>query len=241
SLPVPVTEFRRHLEVLAEQDALVVGLTEALAAKTADSGRFVVALTFDDGYADLLNAVRVLEEFRNRATAYICPGMLVPGGPLRAAGSGLSGHLHWSELAELCGRGIEIGSHSMTHRPMDVLTADELRHEARDSKEELEQRLGVEVTSFGYPHGYDGRRVRRAVAAAGYSTACIVGRRLARLEGDRFSIPRVEAISGESPERFLLRVTAGEPGLAPSLKRLAMPAWRGYRRLVRRVTGRIIT
>jgi len=78
--------------------------------------------------------------------------------------------LTWDELAEVAAAGVEIGNHSLIHHPLDVLPPDQLRAEVTRSHDELEQRLGVQVRSFAYPHGYNGGRVRDVVEAAGTTT-----------------------------------------------------------------------
>lgn len=242
-LPIPVEEFHRQVETLAEQGAQVVGLTEALSLKAKEPHRFIVAMTFDDGYADVVNAADVLQEFGGRGTAYVCPGLSGAGREPRShrKDADLARRLSVEEMRELRERGLEIGSHSMTHRPMDVLTPDELWHEVHQSRIELEQSMGARVTSFCYPHGYSGPAARSAVAEAGYENACIVGRRIARRDDDPYAIPRIEIVSGEVDTLFLRRVLTGEPGIKPYLKRVATPIWHGVRLVTRRTTGRIMS
>ena len=55
-----------------------------------------------------------------------------------------------------------------THPELDHLPVAELTGQVRDPKTLMEDRLGVAVTSFAYPYGHYDRRVREAVAAAGY-------------------------------------------------------------------------
>ena len=236
-LPVTTDSFRAQVRTLVEHGATIVGLSQAIAVKTADPDLLVVAVTFDDGYADFMNAAEILEEHGARGTAYVCPGLLDTG---HGASSRLR-RLAVPDLRELDGRGFEIGSHSMTHRPLDVLTGRELAYEVHRSKAELEQIVGKGIRSFCYPHGYHSRSTRTAVVAAGYQNACIVGRRPADLRGDRYSIPRVEALDDTDAQMFVRRAFHGEPGLTPRLRRAAAPAWTMARRTVRVLTGKLVS
>jgi peptidoglycan/xylan/chitin deacetylase (PgdA/CDA1 family) len=240
SLPVPVADFRRQVESLLELDAKILGLTQALAHKATAPHQLVVAMTFDDGYADVMNAAAVLEEYGGRGTAYVCPGSLAASRRRPAGPAGRSGNLSVRELGELRKRGFEIGSHSMTHRPLDILRSAEIGFEVERSKLELEQAIGSDVSSFCYPHGYSSPRVRRAVAAAGYTNACVVARRLATIGGDRYAIPRVQARAGETGRDFIKRVRKGESGPLPRLKLAGAPVWRWVRLAVHRSTGHML-
>ncbi|RFU22384.1 polysaccharide deacetylase family protein [Geodermatophilus marinus] len=224
---VPVGELADQLGALTADGWRLLGLTEALAARAADPGARVVGVTFDDGLLDFTHGVEVLASLGARATMYVPTGSVgvrvPPGDPY---GSRLS----WSELADVADVGVEIGSHSVNHRTLDTLSPQELRTEVVDSKRDLEDRLGRAVTSFCYPHGYSSRRVERAVAGAGYTNGCIVGRRIATSADDTYRVPRLHVRPGVTGDAFDALVSTGEPGLAPHLKRVAAPAWRAARR-----------
>jgi peptidoglycan/xylan/chitin deacetylase (PgdA/CDA1 family) len=217
-LQVPVADFRAQLATLSADGWELLGLTEALCAKAAQPDRPIVALTFDDAYDDFLNAAAVMAEFGARSTLYVPTGSV-----------GHHGYLGWDQLSVLAAAGVEIGSHSRRHRPMDTLTPVVLGDELVRSRAELTARLGVEVRSFCYPHGYSSRQVRRAVADAGYLNACVIGRRLARSGDDRYALPRLQPRPAMSRSALRSLVASGEPGLAPIVKRALQPAWRWAR------------
>ena len=231
---VPLPELEHQLGSLVADGWLLVGLTEALAVLDENSSRRVVAVTFDDGLLDLLNAYEVLERIGARATAY------VPTGRVSIAGHREGPHLRWTELAELSRGGVEIGSHAVSHRPLDVLPLAEVTRELVDSKKALADRLGVPVVSFSYPHGYSSGPVRRAVRDAGYTDACVVGRRIARSTDDVVALPRLHVRPGLSDPAYADLVEE-EPGIAPDVRRLATPAWRLTRLAARRLLHRELT
>jgi peptidoglycan/xylan/chitin deacetylase (PgdA/CDA1 family) len=232
---VPLPEFEQQLAALSADGWLLVGLTEALTVLNDDSSRRVIAVTFDDGLLDLLNAYEVLRRLGARATAYI------PTGTVGSRGSSGDARLGWSELAELSQGGMEIGSHSVSHHPLDVVPPAGLAQELVDSKKALADRLGVPVPSFCYPHGYSSSRVQRAVREAGYTNACVVGRRIARSTDDVMAVRRLHVRPGVTGDAFLRLVRHGEPGIGPYVKPLAMPAWRLTRRAARTLLHRELT
>jgi peptidoglycan/xylan/chitin deacetylase (PgdA/CDA1 family) len=235
---VPAGELEEQVARLLADGCAVVGLTEALALLDASTAWPVVALTFDDGLVDLLNGVEVLKRLGGRATAYIPTGTVGSrSSDARHGGPRLS----WSELVEVSRSGFELGSHSVSHRPLDVLPSGAATRELVDSRKLMEDRLGLPVESFCYPHGYASHRVRRQVLQAGYTNACVVGRRIAGPRDDRVALPRLEVLPGLTSSSFCDLLRHGEPGLAPRAKRVAMPAWRVARTAAYRWSGRQLT
>jgi len=235
---VPVAELEDQLAALTGDGWQLVGLTEALALRDADPAARVVGVTFDDGLLDFRNAVEVLQRVGARATMYVPTADV---GLRLAADDPHGSRLSWSELAEVAAAGIEIGSHSVNHRTMDVLPRREVLAEVADSKKAIEDALGLAVDSFCYPHGYASRGVAAAVRAAGYSNGCIVGRRTATSGDDPYRLPRLHVRPGVTGHSFDELVRVGEPGLAPHVKRAATPAWRLARRTARHVLHRELT
>jgi len=239
-LQVPLREFVSHLDALRDNGFTVVGLTRGIevVAAAEGSGRpgRVVAVTVDDGYLDVLPAAAALAERGCAATVYVSTARMGGTGMVPDAGRLLT----WAELAGLPGQAVELGSHSRDHRPLDVLTSAEVADQARSSAEQLAERTGVRPVSFCYPHGYASAAAARLVRAAGYTNACIVGRRVAQRGDDMFALPRLQVRPGLDARALLDLVRRGEPGWVPYAKRLATPGWRQVRR-VSLLLGRELT
>lgn len=95
----------------------------------------------------------------------------------RCAGSAQSaseppGTLTWAMLDEMRRAGIVIGSHTCAHVVLTNEHPSLVREELEKSRRILESRLKVAVRHFSYPDGGFDRAAVRAVAAAGYCTAC---------------------------------------------------------------------
>lgn len=87
----------------------------------------------------------------------------------------LYGLLSWKDLQGLDPGLINIGSHTMTHCDLPVLTPGELVDELEGSRALLERRLGRPVHDFCYPDGEHNDLVAQAVAKlyrSGVTTVC---------------------------------------------------------------------
>ena len=143
-------------------------LTEAL-----PQSRQSVVITFDDGYRNFhANAFPVLQQHGFTAT------MFLPTAYIGESNLTFNGRecLSWREVRELQKHGIGFGSHTVTHPKLYGLDPREIRREIRDSKQSIEQKLGVRVESFAYPYAFpetDSRfrqQLRNLLGEAGYSS-----------------------------------------------------------------------
>jgi peptidoglycan/xylan/chitin deacetylase (PgdA/CDA1 family) len=242
-LAVPAETLTLQLSALVRAGYRLTGLTEALQLAATGAGQRVVALTFDDGYLDFLQlGMPILQDVGATATLYVPTSHVGQKATwLGADSSSVSRLMTWTELGDAAAEHIEIGSHGFVHHPVDVLPPAVLADELSRSRAELEQRLGVAVSSFCYPHGYTSRAVVRAVSRAGYANACVVGRRLHRLDHGSFEVDRLHITPAHSAEQVLDVVRTAGPNLLPAIKDALRPSWRVTRRVVQATTGRTLT
>ena len=66
-----------------------------------------------------------------------------------------------------------VGSHTVSHPGLVRIDAKEVSAELMESKRVIEEKLGVEVAHFSYPHSMQDERVQRMVAEAGYTSATL--------------------------------------------------------------------
>ncbi len=149
-----------------------VSLAEALEAHGRGAGRGLVALTFDDGYADFVtHAMPVLARHGATATVYVVAGSLAgtnswdsgPQVPLMDA----------DDVRTAAAAGHEVGSHSRAHVRLSQVDRALLAEEAAGSRAVLADVLGRPVPGFCYPYGDFDAEVVRAVQDAGYRYACV--------------------------------------------------------------------
>ena len=126
-------------------------------------GRRPIMITFDDGYRDVFfKASPILMRHGMRATAYVVSGRISGGDP---------SFLTWPLLHALERRGIEIGSHTATHRFLPSLSHAEMLDDLTSSRRTLEHRLHHRVPWLAYPFGGHDSRVEAFSRRAGYLLA----------------------------------------------------------------------
>ena len=210
--PYSVTpeQFERQLDALEEAGHRWIGLPDLLGLL---EGRSVpdqaVLLTFDDGYASLLESVAPILHRRDiPATVFVVSGHL--GGrndwDVRG-GAGELPLLTGSQLRTLAARGWSVAAHSRTHAHLPRLPRAELQAELSGCLEDLRS-LGLRVEAvLAYPYGEHDARVRAAARRAGYVGA--VGLRETRqrpASGRRFAVPRVEVTRDTTPAQLVEQV-----------------------------------
>jgi peptidoglycan/xylan/chitin deacetylase (PgdA/CDA1 family) len=183
--------FEAHMRYLERRNLRGVSMRELLRAESTGDAKGLVGLTFDDGYEDFLqNAVPVLERFGFSATVFVVVGML--GGENRWEFHGdprpRMNLLGVDGVREVAARGMEVGSHTMTHPKLLGLESGPLEEEVSGSRRVLGEVLGEPVDGFCYPYGFlDGASVQ-AVRRARYAYACAV---VVRAERNAYDLPRV--------------------------------------------------
>jgi peptidoglycan/xylan/chitin deacetylase (PgdA/CDA1 family) len=221
--------FAAHAEAVAASGRHPLTVTELADAlrKLRPLPARPVAITFDDGYADTLEATEVLLRLGLRATIYVTAGEVDERDRLTS-----------SQLTELARTpGVEIGAHSVSHPRLDELGQAQLVEEVTASGRRLEEVTGREVDSFAYPHGSYDERVRAAVVAAGYRSAAAVKNALSHDRDDPFAIARWTVHPGTSSARVAAVLDGVGVERAWSHERLRTRAFRAARRSRRRLTG----
>jgi peptidoglycan/xylan/chitin deacetylase (PgdA/CDA1 family) len=180
-------------------------MRELLRAERTGNAKGLIGLTFDDGYENFLqNALPVLEKFGFSATVFVVAGMF--GGEnrweFRFDPRPQMRLLTREGVREVAARGMEVGSHSMTHPKLTHLDPEMLEEEVSGSRQVLSEVLREAVDGFCYPYGFiDGASVQ-AVRAARYSYACAV---VVRVERSAYDLPRITVAEDNLP-RFAAKL-----------------------------------
>jgi peptidoglycan/xylan/chitin deacetylase (PgdA/CDA1 family) len=172
-LCVTPSRFAGQMASLQRLGLRGVGIGTLVDAMRAGRQRGLVGITFDDGYASVLEAaVPELQRRGFTASVFIISDRLSgtndwddgPAWPLLSAG----------QVGELAAGGMEIGSHGATHVRLAGLDAGQLDAEVSGSRASLGELIGAPVRGFAYPYGSMDAAARRAVHEAGYGYACAV-------------------------------------------------------------------
>jgi len=182
----------------------------AFMTSNAPLPRRPVLLTFDDGYADLVGVAKnVLVPRGIEAIAFVVTAS--PTGTNEwdqhygAKTIRLLSGEEWSELARL---GVEVGSHSRTHREMPLLEEPEQADEASGSAEDLAAHSRPRPRFFAYPFGFFDEGSKNAVREAGYLAAFACRSDWVRRASDLFGLPRVIILASDRGWRFRMKVSA---------------------------------
>jgi peptidoglycan/xylan/chitin deacetylase (PgdA/CDA1 family) len=206
--------FERQMDFLTENG--YTGLTVSAALRLFSERRLPkrsVVLTFDDGFQDFyLRAFEILRRHNFRATVFVITGLT--GDHERRSFKG-NPCLTWKEVEELHAAGIEIGSHTVTHRDLAYLHEHEMRQELSHSKEKIERALGSTVRSFSYPFAFPEadnsfkRRLTTMLRELGYETgvSTIIG--TARPTAERFFLPRIPMNAWDDLQFFEAKLEGG--------------------------------
>lgn len=102
--------------------------------------------------------------------------------------------LDWDAVRTLAQRGVEIGSHTVSHALLSALSPEQAARELRDSKERIEREIGQPVLGFAFPNGHRGDFTTQHVAMlkqAGYAYACTAEWGANRPGGDPYRLRRI--------------------------------------------------
>jgi peptidoglycan/xylan/chitin deacetylase (PgdA/CDA1 family) len=194
--------FAQQLDWLHRRGLRGVTVRELCQAIERSAASRLVGLTFDDGYQDFLTAaLPILERYGFTATVFIVAGLL--GGENRWDGGPRRPLLGKNELRDVMARGIEIGSHGMSHTKLAGLDRTTLLREVQDSRELLSGLLGEAVEGFCYPYGSLDEPAIQAVREAGYAYGC--GVKVPLTEVSQFSLPRMHVGQRDSYLRLTVK------------------------------------
>jgi peptidoglycan/xylan/chitin deacetylase (PgdA/CDA1 family) len=168
-----VKRFAGQVDFIRERASLV-SLDNTL-GNSVRADRLNACLVIDDGYADWVEAARVLMDRRIPATFYVCSGfvdagMLGRGREFARTHLGLrepGEPLTWGDLRALAGtQGFRVGGHTRHHPLLADLSEAAIVEEIRADREVLEDRLGCAVVDFAYPFGHAASVSRVALVVA---------------------------------------------------------------------------
>lgn len=199
----------------AAADPLKVSVSTSLFEKqmrylSTRRGRYTV--TFDDGFKDMyINAFPVLKRYGVRSILFVTPDFIDHkadsdllfrnGRPLQPLG--------WDDIRSMISSGIEIGSHSLSHRNMAALDKETALHEAVASRERISAKVGRDIVSFSYPFGdirSFNKVTERILQDAGYKQAYTNIMGMDNSLEEPFRIRRIRVYGTDGMFRFRMKV-----------------------------------
>jgi peptidoglycan/xylan/chitin deacetylase (PgdA/CDA1 family) len=171
--------FRAHmLHLMRHYRVIPLGDYVKTRQTGANVPRHSVILTFDDGLRNFLTvAAPVLNEFRLPATLFLVTDFVqkrsesILDSRWTPADDRVS--LSWSEARALASsQGIEMGSHTCSHRVLSELPSTEMQRELRSSLCAMREGLGQGLEPYlAYPYGAYSETVIETASESGYLCA----------------------------------------------------------------------
>ncbi len=114
--------------------------------------------------------------------------------------------LNLKQLKEMINAGMEIGAHTRTHARLTELSPAEIKEEVAGSKKDLEDMLGVQITSFAYPYGLFNDECVETVRKAGFTIACTTRTGWFGSEPDLLRVRRVSVFYEDNLSVFARKI-----------------------------------
>ena len=195
-LTVRPEAFRAQLNHLRDEGYSPIvfrQLYAALADGTPLPARPVI-LSFDDGYRGHFTTVfPLLEEYGYQATFFIISERADSEDPL---------HLSREHIVAMSAAGMEMGSHSRSHRELDARDRDVLVFELLGSRESLQAWTGMACEVLAWPYGSHDSLALQIAAEAGYLMAAGTRAGMLHSNSDRLDLARIRVNRNLTPASF---------------------------------------
>jgi len=178
SLAIKPEEFEAQMQAIKDAGIEVISMQDFLAWRRGEKSipAKSAIISIDDGYISGYSiAWPILKKFGYPFTMFIYTDY-VKGGA-KSGGQSMT----WEQLAEMRDAGVDIQSHTVSHSALNARkgkTDEQYREwllgELAGSKQALEDKLGIQVTSLAYPYGLHNETVRGVAKEAGYEAAFTV-------------------------------------------------------------------
>ncbi len=201
-------EFEAHLQLIQDNgltpismDQLVTHLRTGLPLPEKP-----ILLTFDDGYRGHYEYVLPL------LREYGYPGLFSIYTFKVGRDHGRPG-LNWDQVQTMADDPlVTIAAHSVNHpRDLTELPVPEARREIAESKQELEERLGIPIRYFTYPEGNYNDRVAQLVADAGFVAALTMNDMEDLVAGESESLLAIARLGQSRLEDVIDQAWGGTP------------------------------
>lgn len=194
-LSVSPAKFEQQLKWLTAKGYRFVTVSELL---KMDAENNVVALTFDDGFADNYRYMfPLLTRYAAKATVYLAPDI-----------TGID-KLSVAQIQEMQASGLcEFGAHTLNHVNLSQLDEHQANEEIIKSKQKIERITQTECRSFAYPFGRYTDRTVELVKAAGFDSAVTVKKGIEAIR-DPYRIKRISVLGKTNIVQFYIAMTRG--------------------------------
>lgn len=200
---VSVPVFRAQLQALKDANIPVIPMSDVLAWKKGEKNipEEAVVITLDDGWLGVHEfAFPILKEFGYPFTIYLYKKYVNSGGR----------SMTLEQIDEMLKYGAELGSHTISHQPLDAKkgkTEEQyqqwLNEEIVESKKWLEETFNVPCRTLAYPYGNKTEAIVEMAMKAGYDAAVTVNPQKVTWDTPNGKLPRFTQL-GDKDVNFKL-------------------------------------
>lgn len=162
---ISIEKLQQLCEIAREEQSPLCSLRDA------PKNNKCTPLTFDDGFVSVYEkALPILQKYSFSATIYVTTAHLS-----NQKSKDVYGHPKMSDkmIKHLHLQGFEIGSHTVTHRALTLLSDELIREELNTSKQTLEKIIKAPVSTLAFPLGLWNERVLSIAKECGYTSFSI--------------------------------------------------------------------
>jgi len=99
--------------------------------------------------------------------------------------------MNWNQIKQMANAGITFGSHTVSHKILTKLSAEEAQKEIAESKKNIEDNLKDAVIAFSYPNGNYNKDIIELVKSHGYAVAFSTENGHVSAADDPFTVKRI--------------------------------------------------
>lgn len=168
SIVIPKDKFREQLKTIKDNGYTTLTMSELkdYLFKDKPIPEKSVIITFDDGYRDnYTNAFPIIKELNMKVTIFVIASYI-----------NKELYLTGDQIKEMSDYGMDIESHTLSHKRLSALPYEEQLKELKKSKEAIEGITNKPVISIAYPEGIYNDNTKKAVVDSGYSMGFTIER-----------------------------------------------------------------
>jgi peptidoglycan/xylan/chitin deacetylase (PgdA/CDA1 family) len=222
ALAIAPAEFRAQMQQLKDAGIQVISMKDFLAWRRGEKSipPKSAVITIDDGYVSgYAVAWPILKQFGYPFTMFIYTNYVAVGGK----------SITWAMLEEMRDAGVDIESHTVSHHDLRHAPKGQdyttwLHNELYNSRDILEQKLGIKIVAFAFPYGTHNEVVRKMALEAGYQALFTVYGQHMGIEAPADQLGRY-AVESMHPDIFKMAVNFGSnDGAAPGVESMQLAA-----------------
>ena len=151
SMSTSINQFTRHINIIRDMGFEIV--------KNITKPENQIQITFDDAFLGTYNNFFIIERLNVPITIFVITSYL----------NNVYPYINHEQLNILNKSSlVGIGSHTHSHRKLNILSQKNLLFELRKSKQMLEDLLSVKITDLCYPEGKFSKKVIKIATDLGY-------------------------------------------------------------------------